>query len=176
MLDLTGAHCGEGQEGPVWFLASVLDPGGPSTVARTCAVPKGEPLLISPASILNDYPCPNPDFHPAPGQSLYDFLRAGAAPAVDVVNGMTITLDGRTIAEPFDYRYTSPHLFSIRGDVSLQTVLDGCIVGTRQPAVVDGYFMMLKPLEEGAHRLTIRATDTKGTDVTVDWALTVTER
>ncbi|HMJ50470.1 MAG TPA: hypothetical protein VK540_00285 [Polyangiaceae bacterium] len=176
MLDVTGVHCDEGQEGPVWFLASVLDPGGTATISRACTLPKGKPVLISPASLLNDYPCPNPDFHPAPGQSLYDFLREGARPAVDIVNGMTITLDGRTVAHPFDYRYASPHLFSIRGDVSLKPVLDGCITGTRQPAVMDGYFMMLKALDEGAHRLTVRVTDTKGTDVTVDWTLTVRGR
>jgi hypothetical protein len=175
-LDASGAHCGEDQHGPVWYLASTLDPGGAATVRRTCTLPSGKPILISPSGILNDYPCPNPDFHPAPGQSLYDFLRDGARPSVDRVNGLTIALDGRTLARPFDYRFVSPRLFPIRGDVSLQPVLDGCITGSRQPAVVDGYFMMLKGLDEGLHSLSIRATDTKGTDVTIDWTLTVRGR
>src|SRR5262249_55520548 len=41
-LDLTGANCGQGQSGQVWFLAGNF--GGTST--RTCTMPAGRALLV----------------------------------------------------------------------------------------------------------------------------------
>ena len=157
----------------MWFLASVIDPGGVASFTRSCTIPEHRAVLISPSGVLNDFPCPDPSFQPAPGQSLYDFLRAGAAEIVDAVNGLTVTIDGQDVADPFAFRVVSPRLFEVNGDDSLATVLDGCIVGHPQPAVSDGYFLMLKPLARGAHTLVIRATDTHGTDVTITWHLTV---
>jgi hypothetical protein len=43
-IDLTGEYCGEGQSGPVWFLASHI--GGPATVVRDCQVPAGKALYV----------------------------------------------------------------------------------------------------------------------------------
>ncbi|MEJ7602690.1 MAG: hypothetical protein WKG01_32675 [Kofleriaceae bacterium] len=74
LLDQTGADCGVDQGGPVWFLPSIM-PGGTVFVGeRSCTIPRGKAILVQTATYLNDYPCPDPNFHPAPGQSLYDFL------------------------------------------------------------------------------------------------------
>jgi hypothetical protein len=129
--------------------------------------------LISPSGSLNDFPCPDPNFKPAPGQPLYDFLRDGIAPVVDAVDGLDVHLDGHALANPFAYRVTSRHLFDVTGDGSLATVLDGCITGSPQPAVSDGYFTMLRGLDRGSHTLAIHAHDTHGTDVTITWSLDV---
>src|SRR2546428_11470099 len=43
-LDDTGAHCGAGQSGPVWFLAYVINPVG--TLQRQCTVPAGKALFV----------------------------------------------------------------------------------------------------------------------------------
>src|SRR5262252_10859104 len=77
IFDLTGADCGSGDQGAAFFLASVVDPGGAATIHRTCTVPVGRPILISPSGSLNDFPCPDPAFRPAPGQSMFGFLKAG---------------------------------------------------------------------------------------------------
>ena len=175
-LDSTGADCAIGQQGDVWVLASVIDPGGVASFSRACTLPAGKALLVSPSGVLNDYPCPDPTFQPAPGQSLYDFLLAGAKPIVDSVNGLSIVLDGTALANPFAYRFTSPDLFNVKGDLSLQSGFDGCITGSPQPAVSDGYFAMLKPLGEGRHTLVIQASDTHGTNVTLTWTLNVVGR
>src|SRR5262249_9739811 len=59
LIDQTGADCGVGQEGPVWFLPSVI-PGAPLFVGeRSCTVPSQRALLVQAASFLNDYPCPD---------------------------------------------------------------------------------------------------------------------
>src|SRR5262245_55213744 len=143
-LDTTGEDCAVNQGGPVWFLASIPDPGTGASFTRSCTVPEGKAFLVSPAAILNDFPCPDPNFHPAPGQSLFDFLSQGAAAIVDT-DTPKLVVDGDELDNPFDFRFASRHLFDITGDPSLRTTLDGCIIGTPQPAVSDGYFYMIKP-------------------------------
>lgn len=59
----TGINCGINQSGPVWFLAA---PGG-ANYTRTCTVPAGKALAMPVMSYINDYPCPDPTFQPAPG-------------------------------------------------------------------------------------------------------------
>jgi hypothetical protein len=123
--------------------------------------------------VLNDYPCPDPNFHPGPDQSLYDFLKSGAEAIVGTVDRLEVALDGRDLQDPFQYKYTSRRPFDVTGDPTLASAFDGCVTGAPQPAVSDGYFVMLKPLCRGRHTLTIHSTDTHGTDVTVRWSLTV---
>jgi hypothetical protein len=172
MLDTTGVDCAVGQRGPVWYLPSVIDPGGVASFTRSCTLPHERALLMNLSGVLNDFPCPDPNFKPAPGQSLYDFLASGAKPIVDSVNEIDVALDGTALSDMLAYRVTSDDLFKVGGDVSLQQSLDGCITGAPQPAVSDGYFIMFKPLERGSHTIVTRATDTHGTDVTLTYNLT----
>src|SRR5262249_50285113 len=88
--------------------------------------------------------------------SLFDFLIADVAPLLDSVNELDVTIDGQQIRDVLGYRFTSTDLFEITGDLSLQTTLDPSITGSPQDAVIDGFFMMLKPLTPGAHT-TLRA-------------------
>ncbi len=170
LTDATGAHCAVHQHGPVWFLA---DGTGP-TSAPSCTLPAGHAVLVNMrAGILNDYPCPDPNFHPAPGQSLQDFLTQGIKPLIDAVSGLSVSVDGHDLADPTAYRLTTP-LFEFKGDPSLLP-LDACITGRRQPGVSDGYWVMLKPLHPGTHTVHVTAA-TPGTLSDLTWHLTVTER
>lgn len=175
LLDPTGASCAVDQQGPVWFLPSVI-PGGPQFVAeRSCTIPRQKALLVQTSAILNDYPCPDPTFHPAPGQSLYDFLLEGAATFIDTVNFLEVTIDGVSQPDMLRFRFTSGDLFQVKGDLSLQTALDSCITGGQQPAVADGYLFMVKPLAPGQHTLVWHQKDTFGMtgDTTLTYHLTV---
>lgn len=49
VLDLTGEFCGEGQEGPIWFLAGTF---GDTGVVRECTVPRGKAFFFP---ILNSF-------------------------------------------------------------------------------------------------------------------------
>src|SRR5207302_1641083 len=60
--------CAANQSGPVWFLTGTA--GG--AVTRYCTVPAGVAILFPIVNYENDYPCPDPNFQPAPGQSLQD--------------------------------------------------------------------------------------------------------
>lgn len=171
-LDQTGADCGRHQHGIVWNLGASF---GSSTVVRNCAIPGPRALLANLSGILNDYPCPDPNFHPAPGQSLQDFLTQGARGAVDAVNALTLTVDGVSVPQPLTYRFHTP-LFYFEGDPSLTTSIDGCITGTPQPAVADGYLVMLKPLGRGTHTVIFTSSDTQGTNTSITYHLTIGDR
>jgi hypothetical protein len=141
----------------VFFLAN------PPIDGRTFNVPRHKAIAVLLSSILNDYPCPDPTFQPAPGQTLFDFLSLGAAQA-DTVAEIEASIDGVALTDLTSYHVTSPRLMSITGDLSLQ-VLDSCITGSPQPAVIEAYFMMLRPLRPGHHVLTTRITTKAGVDL-----------
>jgi hypothetical protein len=152
--------CDVGQEGPMFFLPGYFA-GGATT--RTCSVSRHQPIAVSLVSLLNDYPCPDPTFKPAPGQSLFDFLLAGATSAQTAeVASVAASLDGQPFTDLASYHYDSKQLFYLTGDKSLQTI-DGCVTGSRQPAVSASYFIVLKPLSPGRHVLTASVTAPSGT-------------
>ncbi len=166
-LDTTGANCAEGQAGRVWFLGSIF---GSGDVARGCTVPAGKALLVNLSSALNDYPCPDPSFKPAPGQSLEAFLTEGARAVEDGLTGLTLSVDGHRVGRLFERRYTT-ELYRFTGDPTLRTSIDGCITGSRQAAVSDGYFVMLRPLAHGAHTVVFTAASRTGVRTSVTYHL-----
>jgi hypothetical protein len=143
----------QNQSGPMFFLV----PGN-----RTNTVPQHWPIAVTPSTLLNDYPCPDPSWEPAPGQSLYDFLLGGISPVHDAVTEVSATLDGRPLDDLLSYRAISNELTSFVGDASLQTTFDTCITGASQPAVVDAFFFVIRPLEPGQHVLTTRVVNGSG--------------
>jgi hypothetical protein len=173
LFDQTGADCDVDQQGPVWFIPPIAGPlvlGG----SRSCTVPHGRAILLDIGHDTEEYPCPAfPGFEPAPGQSVYDFLSAVARSVMDSVDELDVSLDGRSLDDVLDYRFASTDTFSLTGDPSLQAVLDPCIIGSPQAAVVDGFYMMFKPLARGEHTIVVHGTNTFGADKTFTYHLTV---
>jgi hypothetical protein len=161
LLDQTGADCGVDQAGPVWFIPRIAGPRVFSG-SRTCTIPAHKALFLEIGAYVNEYPCPDPSFHPAPGQSLYDFLLVDAKAFMDGVNRLEVSLDGQDFSDVLGYRFHSSDLFYLTGDPSLQATFDPCITGSLQPAIVDGFFMMFKPLSPGAHTIIVFGTDVRG--------------
>ena len=172
-LDTTGADCAIGQEGPVWFLPAVPGSSLGTDVMRSCTIPRHRAIMLQLASALNDYPCPDPSFQPAPGQSLYDFLIEPISPLFDGETGFEITLDGVAIVDPLSYRFTSDDVFTFVGNISLQASFDNCITGKRQEAVTDGFYLMFRPLPPGEHTILVNGHDMHGTPVTLTENLTI---
>jgi len=148
ILDQTGANCANGQNGGVWFLAGTT--GG--SVTRSCTIPSRKAIFFPMVNANNDYPCPDPNFQPAPGQSLKDFLTEGVVALIDLTTELEADLDGINIPNLFSYRGTS-NMYSFAGDTSLTAVFDPCITGSQQKAVSDGYWLLLAPLSRGPHTL-----------------------
>ena len=144
--DPTGQFFAADQSGSVWFLQ-----GGNGDQERYNTMPAGTFLLCPLFIYLNDYPCPDPDFHPAPGQSMEDFLTEGARAIIDGITPPSMEVDGVAINNTTSYRATSK-LFIFTGDLSMQA-FDGCVTGSPQVGVSDGYLVLLKPLTPGAHTL-----------------------
>jgi len=172
VLDRTGADCAVDQHGPVWFLPRIAGPRVFSGT-RTCTIPAHTAVLLEIGAYVNPWPCPDPNFRPAPGQSLYDFLVADAAAFMDGVNSLDVSLDGQAFSDVLGYRFHSNDLFTLTGDPSLQPAFDPCITGSPQPAIVDGFFMMFKPLDPGAHVIRVQGTDVRGADKTYTYFLTI---
>ncbi len=172
-LDPTGAECGTGQRGPVWFLPAVPGSTLGTNVTRACTIPRHRAILLQLASIMNDYPCPDPTFEPAPGQTLYDFLIEPIMPPIDMVTGFEVVIDGVAIVDPLSYRRTSDDVFFFKGDPSLNPGFDTCVTGKLQKAVSDGYYLMFKPLSPGPHTIVVNGHDMHGTPVTLTEQLTI---
>lgn len=172
-LDTTGAECGRGQLGPVWFLPSVPGATLGATVTRSCTIPRHRAIILQLASAMNDFPCPDPTFKPAPGQSLFDFLIDPISPGIDAVMGFEATLDGVTIHDPLSYRRTSTHVFFFKGNPSLNPGFDTCVTGHIQEAASDGYYLMFQPLAPGKHTIIVNGHDMHGTPVTLTEQLTI---
>jgi hypothetical protein len=158
-LDPT-ADCDANQEGPMFFLPHLLT--GASTIGRACNVPRHKPIAISVASVFNDFPCPDPTFNPAPGQSLFDFLIGPVKEGQDHVATIEATLDGQPLDDLLSYRVASGDLFHFTGDTSMQG-FDNCITGSVQKAVADSFFIVLKPLARGTHEYTVKIVSITGT-------------
>lgn len=149
IFDLTGANTSVNQTGPVFFLFGT----GGGTANRTANIPSGKPILFP---LVNSYwqnPCSTPlGDNPAQGQSMEEFLAAVCALAMDHPENLSCTLDGKALTDLEKHREISD-LFYYTGNIDLASCLDGCINGESQPAVSDGYWIMLKPLSPGSHTL-----------------------
>lgn len=162
------ADCGVGQSEPVFFVP-VYD--GAKRYQRTCHLPASRPVLVPLWAVINDYPCPDPDFEPAPGQSLEDFLAQGAMAYNALVQDLAVTLDGEAI-DPTAHRHTTG-LFNFTADPSLVGKLpDACLQGTSQPGVSDGWWLMLS-LPPGDHVVHVTGVDPSNDAIDYTYRLAV---
>ena len=149
LSDQTGANTGVNQSGPVYFLFGT--PGGSAT--RTATIPAGKAILFP---LVNNYwqnPCSTPlGDNPAPGQTMEEFLTEVCAFFMDNAGNFSVTLDGQELTDLENYRAISD-LWYYTGNIDLASCFDNCINGESQPAVADGYWIMLKPLSPGSHSL-----------------------
>ncbi len=148
LFDETGADCGAGQSGPVWFLGGVFNVSGSAT--RTmCSIPAGKALYFPIINVEWDNVCPAEE----PPLSVEE-LRATAAWFMDLATALSCELDGVPIENPFAYRFTAGP-FGV--DIPSGSIWEffGCATpaGHYAPLMADGYFLMLKPLAPGAHVL-----------------------
>jgi hypothetical protein len=153
-LDETGAHCAEGQSGPVWFLAGSFFGG---TFERACTVPAEKALF---------FPIVNAVF----GAGVFDCeptvpgvacnlatLRMAAAASMDPVT-LTASLDGKQLRDLQDQRVQSPAFTLTYPGDNVPNVPPG----TYAPQVADGYWLMLAPLAAGAHTIHFKSIITGG--------------
>ena len=166
VLDKTGAFAGEGQDGPVWFLAGNV--GGKTT--RKCVVPAGKPVFFP---VLN-----TTEYAPPDGADEKKLL-AQVKVEMDRATDLEATLDGKPITGLKRSRVASA-VFTLTGPDKAADALSEDAVG-KQKAASDGYWVMLKPLSVGKHTLHFKGKlkAVKGAepfDLDVTYELTVEEK
>jgi hypothetical protein len=171
-FETTGEHCGVDQREPVWFLPAVPGSTLGTNISRSCTIPRGRAIMLQMSSALNDYPCPDPSFQPAPGQSLYDFLIDAIKPLFEGVTGFVVTLDGVNIQDPLSYRFTSDDVFGFEPDLGM-VAFDSCITQKQMTGVTDGFYLLFKPMTPGQHTIVLVGHDMEGVPVTLTEHLTI---
>jgi hypothetical protein len=158
-LDSTGENCGEGQTGPVWFLAGAFVGGFPFT--RSCTVPAGKALLLPLNNTL--FGAGAFDCTPTVPDVLCDLnvVRRAAADQVDFsgrVDAVKLEVDGFPIRNLNDFRVQSPVMSLTYPPDNVVSFLFGVPVpgGTYTPNVSDGYFLIFAPLPRGQHTIRIK--------------------
>jgi len=133
-------------------------------------IPSNLAILVSAGTVIDDYPCVDTSFHPAPGETLEHFLTRDAIAVDGAYSNQTVIIDGNTITGMSNYHIVSP-MFNFTGNHDLVNCLDPCITGTVQQGVVVGTFVMIKPLSIGTHTIHI-SVDYAGITYGVDYTIT----
>ena len=147
-IDNSGAFCNVGQPNKdVWFLTLTF--GTANQVSRSCTIPAGRSKFVPIFS--ND--CDTSEY---PAYTTRDQFASSARQQTDSVSTvLSLTLDGKPIGSLESYRTDSP-MFNITypGPTPKDNVYS--VKPGVYPGVVDGFFVMLKPLPVGKHDLHIK--------------------
>jgi hypothetical protein len=155
LLDETGDKCIVGQRGSLWFLAGNFG-GGMTT--RTCSVPEGKIFFFP---VINSVNVNTPNVCGQGSDNIpVEDLRAAIAAFQDGATNLSVELDG----EPIKNRRVQSKVFEVA--LPEENVFDAPCVGAGlgdvpagiySPAVSDGFFVRLRPLEAGDHTLHFHA-------------------
>ena len=141
-LDMSGTNLSESQTDPnVWFLAGTL--GG--AVMRNCKIPLGKAILMP---VIN-YRC---SFADEPAINTEEELTLKCNKEIDDIKNLSFRIDDMFVADMSSYRICSP-LFDVclgENNIENNTLYDNRF-DTKM--VSDGYWIFLKPLNPGLHKL-----------------------
>lgn len=144
-LDERGERCGAAQAGPVFFLQA--PPQLLSGDAITCVVPENTPIFVPVIGATCSTVEPPPFF----GRDEAE-LRACVEAAIDAVNTISVSVDGREVPNPEQYRATSPLVPLVFAEENIFEVPAGVAL-----AVTAGYQLILEPLPVGEHEIQVYA-------------------
>jgi hypothetical protein len=168
LFDTDGSWAAIGQSGKVWRLAGTT--GGPAS--RSITVPAGNAVF---APIVNYFWVNTPEYgDPAWSDDQEAFVRDLLAGLVDTAENLVVTIDGKTVANPYALRASSPVALCMLPtddnifDVPLEPVARECLA--------DGYWVLLPPLSVGKHTLRVAGGFSDGFAIDVTYQVTVKPR
>ncbi len=180
LLDPTGAQCGVGQSGPVFFLVGTA--GGTAT-RDDCLVP-ADTALFFPILDVEDNIREERQSNAPPGTTAAD-MQTLVGKFMDTVTDMHVSVDGHPISNLSAYRGASPAPFAMQVPAPPSNNLEtyygySHISGKVHPTVSDGYWIMLAPLPPGKHTITFGGTQKgsvkllNGSSYDIDFSVDVT--
>ena len=154
VLDVTGGKCVVGQRGSIWFLAGNL--GGGTTI-RTCSLPEGKVLFFP---VINSVNIDTPNVcGQGPEKIPAEDLRDAIAAFIDGATNLLVEVDSEPIE---DLHRVQSKVFEVA--LPEENVFDtpcasagGVPAGIYSPAVDEGFYVQLTPLEVGNHTLHIHS-------------------
>jgi hypothetical protein len=139
--DTTGVKCAVGQGGNVWFLAGTYES---TPIRRRCTIPHGKYIF---------FPVINMVYWPSGERAVScDAVKQSAALNNDNLALIEIEVDGTRVPTPRDHREASAVCFDVFARIPKDVTRP-----PGYPAASDGYWIMLKPLPTGKHRIHFRA-------------------
>jgi hypothetical protein len=180
LTDDTGARCGNGQFGPVFFIGGDFNGNRVPITRDQCKVPAGKALFFPMVNAV-DVHVPGLDTQDTP-QLIWDDLQVTSAFSVSSLHASIDGVDVRNL-DPATTPYRgcagpvsacAPRSFSLRLPADN---LFGIAAGVYRPAVADGFYLLLAPLKPGPHTITFGGQGHLGTDFSQDitYQLTVME-
>ena len=139
LFDPTGANCAVNQQGPVWYIARIAGPPVFSGT-RSCTIPRHKAVFLYIGAVVDSYPCPDPNWHPAPGQSLSEFMLADAKAGMDLVDHLEASLDGPQLRQETSYT-NDPDDLRARGRIEGERPGDAALVDL----IIDEYIRFPAP-------------------------------
>ncbi len=138
IIDTTGEFCASDQKGPVWFLATTL--GWSPGVVRECDVPLGKSLF---------FPVINSSYFAFPNDPPMTEAELRAVADCRIPTELSVEIDGVPVKNLYQYFEHSPVF-----EVSMPA---GDIFGLGpmlfSPSVDQGYYLLIEPLDRGAHSI-----------------------
>jgi hypothetical protein len=139
LADPTGSNCTVGQSGPVFFLAGT---SGGSIVRNDCVVPSGKAILFPVVNVIAAVP---------EDGTTFDEIKSLATNYMSHTVTVDASIDGVKVDNLMaNYRFPSPS-FSFNG--ANPGIFDPYYEGQHKIAFSDGWWVMLAPLQPGAHRI-----------------------
>jgi hypothetical protein len=161
LLDTTGANCGYGQSGHVWFLAGTFNSG---TAIRDCRIPPGEMLFFP---VGNGF-CAGDGLDFAGERDCATQFAAGLSNLRVEVDGIALKSLNAPLTDNY-YRALSPPYDLVLGADNIF----GAPAGSYTPGAADGVYIMLAPLSPGFHTIHIHADTSDGKAIDVTYRLTI---
>ncbi len=142
-FDPTGARCGYGQHGPVFFLLPVVFT--PEPIDRTCVVAEGTALFI----VLGGSECSTVEPPPFFGRDEAE-LRACAAAFTDTITVEEVSINGEAVSNIEAYRTSSPLFTMTFPEDNFFGVPAGVAL-----SVADSYNIIIAPPPPGEYEIIV---------------------
>lgn len=140
--DRVGVKCSVNQIGPVWFLAGGY---GSSKIIRKCSIPSDKHIFFPVINMLY-YPKNNNENLPC------EAVKKGAELNNKYLKTFKVSIDNHKFLNPVFFRNSSIKCFDL-----IARKANNHQHSEIYPSATDGYWVMLKPLSLGTHKLLFSA-------------------